>query len=140
MVCGLGMSLSSAGLATLAQSWIRRYMIMTQPQQGPRGRRIRAYVRLEGSLNSLQLTVDFLHLLLDGSIFTFLAGLIVLLPLKRTNFGSFSLVSQPFPHIVFPPHHILYPDFQADTQYQTSHQADSTASQFPFQIFPGSQI
>ncbi len=96
--CGLGMSLSSAGLATLAQSWIQRYMIMTQPRQGPRGRRIRAYVRLEGSLNSLQLTVDFLHLLLDGSIFTFLAGLIVLLPLKRTNFGGFLAITI----IIFP--------------------------------------
>ena len=90
--CGLGMSLSSAGFATL--------VIMTQPRLSPRGRAlIRAHVRLEGPLNVLQLTVDFLHLLLDCSIFAFLAGLIVLLPLKRTNFGSFLTITI----IIFPP-------------------------------------
>jgi hypothetical protein len=88
------MSLSSAGFAGLVQTWIRRYKVMTQPRQSPRGRAlIRAYVRLEGSLNSLQLTVDFLHLLLDGSIFSFLIGLIVLLPLKRTDVGSFITIT-----------------------------------------------
>lgn len=70
-------------LAALLQSWVRRYVVMTQSQQNPRCRAlIRAYVVLERSLISLQLLIDFLHLLLDLAVFTFLTGLIWLLPTK----------------------------------------------------------
>ena len=64
----------------LLQSWVRRYTVMTHPEQSPRGSAlIRAYMILDGPLKFLQLIMDFLHLLLDISIFTFLAGLLVLL-------------------------------------------------------------
>jgi Family of unknown function (DUF6535) len=92
--CGLAMSLSSALLAILLQSWIRRYMAMTQPRQKPSSRAvIQAYIRLKGSLDFLRLTMDVLHLLLDISIFTFLAGLICLLTLTALNNGVVLAVS-----------------------------------------------
>ena len=78
--CGLGTSLASAVLAMLLQSWVRRYVVLTHPGQSPRGRAlIRAYVVLDESLKSLYLIMDFLHLLLDISIFTFLGGLALLI-------------------------------------------------------------
>ena len=71
----LGASLSSAVLATLLQSWVRRYVVVTQVQQNPRCRAlIRAYVLHEKSAKTLQLSIDFLHLLLDFAIFLFLIG------------------------------------------------------------------
>jgi hypothetical protein len=77
----------------LLQSWLRRYVVMTQTQQSPRGRAlIRAYVAYAGLLNPLQLTLDFLHLLLDVAIFTFLAGLITLLFVTAPNDGSFATI------------------------------------------------
>ena len=103
---GLGTSLSSAVLAALLQSWIRRYMVMTQAVQNPRARAlIRAHVILEKSLLSLQLATDFLHLLLDFAIFAFLFGLIWLLPTNKStslvNLGpwtsNFSIVFVAFP-------------------------------------------
>lgn len=91
--CGLGTSLASAVLAMLMQSWVRRYAVMTHPEQSPRGRAlIRAYVILDGSLKSLQLIMDSLHFLLDISIFSFLAGLLVLIVATAQEVGSFILV------------------------------------------------
>jgi hypothetical protein len=79
-VCGLGTSLSSAVLSTLLQTWLRRYIVLTRPQQNPRALAlIRAYVIIRRSLNSLQFMVDVLHLLLDFAIFSFLFGLLVFL-------------------------------------------------------------
>src|SRR6267142_4861700 len=92
--CGLAMSLSSALLAMLLQSWIRRYMAMTQPRQRPHSRAlIQASVRHKGSLDSLQLILDGLHLLLDIAILTFLAGLIDLLSQTSLDFGVSLAVS-----------------------------------------------
>ena len=83
---GLGASLSSAVLATLLQSWVRRYVVVTQVQQNPRCRAlIREYVIREKSTNSLQLAVDFLHLLLDFAIFNFLIGTLRLMPPDATG-------------------------------------------------------
>ncbi len=79
---------------------------MTQAVQNPRARAlIRANVILEKSLLSLQLAIDFLHLLLDFAIFSFLFGLIWLLPTNRStslvNLGpwtsNFSIVFVTFP-------------------------------------------
>jgi len=79
---------------------------MTQAVQNPRARAlIRAHVILEKSLLSLQLAIDFLHLLLDFAIFAFLFGLIWLLPTNRStslvNLGpwtsNFSIVFVTFP-------------------------------------------
>src|SRR5579863_216287 len=91
---GLGTSLASAVLAMLLQSWVRRYVVMTHPEQSPRSRAlIRAYVILDGSLKSLQLIMDFLHLLLDISVFTFLTGLLLLLTSTSSDAGNFVLVT-----------------------------------------------
>ncbi len=61
-------------------------MLMTQAVQNPRARAlIRAHVILEKTLLSLQLTFDFLHLLLDFAIFAFLFGLIWLLPTDKSK-------------------------------------------------------
>ena len=87
--CGLGTSLASAVLAMLLQSWVRRYTVMTHPRGGAL---IRAYMILDGPLKSLQLIMDFLHLLLDTSIFTFLAGLLVLLTSTSQDSGNLFLV------------------------------------------------
>ena len=78
---GLGASLSSALLATLLQSWIRRYIVLTQVQQNPRYRAfIRAYVIREKSTKTLQVTIDFSHVLLDFATFSFLVAIVGLLP------------------------------------------------------------
>ena len=83
----------------LLQSWVRRYTVMTHPEQTPRGSAlIRAYMILDGPLKSLQLIMDFLHLLLDISIFTFLAGLLVLLTSTSQDSGNLFLVA----YISFP--------------------------------------
>jgi Family of unknown function (DUF6535) len=90
---GLGTSLSSAMLAALLQSWVRRYVVMIRSQQNPRSRVLtRAHVILQRSLVSLQLLIDFLHLLLDQAVFAFLAGLLWLLP---TTFMSAKIVLSP---------------------------------------------
>ena len=103
---GLGTSLCSAVLATLLQSWVNRYVLMTQAVQNPRAcALIRAHVILEKTLLSLQLTFDFLHLLLDFAIFAFLFGLIYLLPTNKSkssiNLGpqtsNFSIIFITFP-------------------------------------------
>jgi hypothetical protein len=75
----------------MLQSWLRRYIVLTRPQQNPRALAlIRTYVILRESLNSLQLVVDFLHLFLDIAIVTFLSGLTVLL--FTASFNSASVV------------------------------------------------
>jgi hypothetical protein len=90
---GLGTSLSSAMFAALLQSWVRRYVVMIKSQQNPRSRALtRAHVILQKSLISLQLLIDFLHLLLDQAVFAFLAGLVWLLP---TTFMSAKIVLSP---------------------------------------------
>ena len=103
---GLGASLSSAVLATLLQSWVRRYVVVTQVEQNPRCRAlIRAYVIREKSTKSLQLAVDFLHLLLDFAIFSFLIGILGLLPPSALSaslnidpaWSNFSLIFVVFP-------------------------------------------
>lgn len=103
---GLGASLSSAVLATLLQSWVRRYVVVTQVQQNPRCRAlIRAYVIRDKSTKSLQLAVDFLHLLLDFAIFAFLIGILGLLPPSALSatlnidpaWSNFSLIFVVFP-------------------------------------------
>ena len=102
----LGASLASAVLSTLFQSWVRRYVVVTQVQQNPRCRAlIRAYVIHEKSTRTLQLAVDFLHLLLDFSIFFFLLGILGLLPPSASSSelsvdpaqSNFSLIFVAFP-------------------------------------------
>ena len=103
---GLGASLSSAVLATLLQSWVRRYVVITRVQQNPCCcALIRAYVIREKSTKSLQLAVDFLHLLLDFAIFAFLIGILGLLPPSALSaslkidpaWSNFSLIFVVFP-------------------------------------------
>lgn len=75
----LASSLSSAVLATLVQGWVRRYLVMTEPQHSAHRRaRIRAYISREGSQRLLQLTVEVMSLSLDVSIHSFLASLVIL--------------------------------------------------------------
>jgi hypothetical protein len=91
---GLASSLTSAMLATLLQSWIRRF-VMTMPLRhiSHSRARFRAYVSLEKSQRSLQITLDLIHLLLDVSIFTFLAGLPVLAMTDISDVGTYIVIS-----------------------------------------------
>ena len=58
-------------------------MLVTRTQRNPRGLAlIRACIARNKTLIPLQPAVDFLHVLLDFSIFTFLGGLVTLMPLK----------------------------------------------------------
>jgi len=84
----LGLGLSSVVVANLLQGWVRGYSAMTQPQRRSDDcARIRAYVLHEKPLDSFQLTVNSMHLLLDLSIFSFLLGLFVL-TLSSMDHGS----------------------------------------------------
>jgi len=59
-------------------------MLVTRVQRNPRGLAlIRACITRNKTLIPLQPAVDFLHVLLDFSIFTFLGGLVILMPLKK---------------------------------------------------------
>jgi hypothetical protein len=110
---GLASSLSSAVLATLLQSWIRRFVITTQLQHISHSRaRFRAYVSLEKSQRSLQLTLDLIHLLLDVSIFTFLAGLFMLVfdnldICVMVSYSSMPLIFLYLRLTMIPPYHIF---------------------------------
>lgn len=75
----LVLSLASAVFATLVQEWVRRYLVLTQPQFSPHRRaRIRAFITQEGSLVVLQRMVQTLHTFLHLSILLFLLGLIAM--------------------------------------------------------------
>ncbi|KAI0299088.1 hypothetical protein B0F90DRAFT_631559 [Multifurca ochricompacta] len=101
----LVLSLSSAVFATLVQEWVRRYLLMTQPRSSPHRRaRIRAFITQEGSLVTLQRTVNSLHSFLHLSIFFFLLGLIAL----ASNFGGPLVLPGTIPS---PSRFILYPIF-----------------------------
>ncbi|KAI0288838.1 hypothetical protein BC826DRAFT_1177659, partial [Russula brevipes] len=75
----LGSSLTTVVVANLVQGWVRRYSAMTQRQRSSDNcARIRAYVLHQRPLDSFQLTMDSMRLLLDISIFSFLIGLCIL--------------------------------------------------------------
>jgi len=99
----LASSLSSTVLATMVQGWVRRYLVMTEPQHSAHSRaRIRAYVSREGSQRLLQLTVEVMSLSLDISMYSFVAGLAILA--HKNGDGLCSLMM----HVTFIPLTSLY--------------------------------
>ena len=147
----LASSLSSAVLAILVQGWVRRYLVLAEPQHSTHSRaRIRAYVSREGSQRLLQLTVEVMTLSLDVSIYSFLSGLVILAHNNGDDLcgliTQLTLIPLTLLYLWFtgfdhsPSYYVFYPTVHGGSLLETGCLGSSITSGDHLGFSPGSQL